>query len=344
MKLALAAWFAAWVSLCAVSAEAQSTAGPPVLPPPTGSSRVPALAPPLQTPPAWTQPGPIETAPWAEGLLPPPGPTASPSGPGVGDLESLLPPPVETLSAAPLGDAAATAAPLITPTPSWYEPAYWFGEDPWNASVELGINGSEGNNKVFSMRTGGHLKRETARWKFDSSLIYNKNRSNGVETQNNSKQDARLDRNIKDSPWTLFVIENMIYDEFQAWDLQLSVNSGVGYRWIKTETLDFLTRFGAGAVREFGGREDDWQPTALLGLDYEHQITKMQRAVAKVDYYPEWEDFRNYRVVTDLGWQINLDRPKNMSIKLSAIDRYDSTPDGAVPNNLDYAVLLIWGL
>ena len=105
-----------------------------------------------------------------------------------------------------------------------------------------------------------------------------------------------------------------------------------------------ITRFGAGATREFGGPDDDWQPSSLFGIDYNHQITKMQRAVAKVEYYPEWEDYRQYRVVSDLAWQIDLDRPKNVSLKLSAIDRYDSTPDGAKPNNLDYAVLLIWGL
>ena len=58
----------------------------------------------------------------------------------------------------------------ITPTPHWYHPNYWWGEDPWTAGVELGINGSEGNNNTFSMRTGGHAKRETDRWKIDSSL------------------------------------------------------------------------------------------------------------------------------------------------------------------------------
>jgi putative salt-induced outer membrane protein YdiY len=283
--------------------------------------------------------------------------------PTTGEFESLLPPPVESLppgaapptSVVPAETLPATApldgvipddalAATITPTPHWYYPSYWFGEDPWTAGVELGINGSEGNNNTFSMRTGGHLKRETDRWKIDSSLVYNKNHSNGVETQNNGKIDARADRTIAESRWTIFALENLIYDEFQAYDVQLSLNGGVGYRLIDRETLDLIARFGAGATREFGGVDNDWQPTSLIGLDYEHQITKMQRAVAKVEYYPEWEDYRQYRVVTDLGWQIDLDRPKNVSIKLSAIDRYDSTPDGAEPNNLDYAVLLIWGI
>lgn len=287
------------------------------------------------------------------------------SAPTIGAYESLLPPPVDSLPPGGAPPSGATAIPTealpagaptdsiipddalaatITPTPHWYYPSYWFGEDPCTAGVELGINGSEGNNNTFSMRTGGHLRRETDRWKYDSSLVYNKNHSNGIETQNNGKIDARLDRNIAESRWTLFALENLIYDEFQAYDVQLSINGGIGYRLIDRETLDLIARFGAGATREFGGLDNDWQPTALLGLDYEHQITKMQRAVAKVEYYPEWEDYRQYRVVTDLGWQIDLDRPKNVSIKLSAIDRYDSTPDGAEPNNLDYAVLLIWGI
>ena len=275
-----------------------------------------------------------------EGVLAPPAdPLTAP--PAVGDFESLLP-PAEAVPAATLDSELLAAA--VTAAPLWYYPSYWFGPEPWTAGLELGINGSEGNNNVLSLRTGGHLKRETKRWKLDSSLAYNKNHSNGVETQNNGKIDLRLDRILAESAWTLFVLENLIYDEFQAYDVQLSLNAGVGYRVVDTEVVDLITRFGAGATREFGGVDNQWKPQALFGLEYEERISKTQRIVAKIDYFPEWEDFRNYRVVTDLGWQIDLDRPKNVSVKLSLVDRYDSTPDGVEPNNFDYAVLLIWGL
>ena len=267
--------------------------------------------------------------------------------PSVGQFDFLLPPLVDSAHDPSMGAELLPPDALnspITPTPYWYQPSYWFGEEPWTAGIELGINGSEGNNNVFSMRAGGHAKRETKRWKLDSSLIYNKNHSNGVETQNNGKLDTRLDRIMAESPWTLFILENLIYDEFQPWDLQLSVNTGMGYRLIDTETLDLISRFGAGATREFGGPVNEWRPTALFGLDYAHQLTKTQRLTGKVDYFPEWADFGSYRVVTDLGWQVALDQPKNVSLKVSVIDRYDSTPDGVRPNNLDYAVMLIWSL
>ena len=264
----------------------------------------------------------------------------------------LQPPAADTgqsLSAEPLIDPTAVMQPtpmdlVITPTPHWYQLGYWLGPDPWEGHVELGLNGSQGNNDVLSMRAGGHLKRETKRWKFDSDLQYNKNVANSIETQNDAKLDVRLDRILGDSPWTLFFLNNVIYDEFQAFDLQLSLTGGVGYQIFDTETLDLLGRFGAGTTREFGGPDNEWAPNALFGLDYEHRITKTQRLVATVDYYPEFDDFTRYRVVTDAGWEIDLDKPENVSLKFSIVDRYDSTPNGRDPNNFDYAMLLIWGL
>ena len=67
------------------------------------------------------------------------------------------------------------------PEPVWYQPSYWFGPAPWDIGVEFGLNGSEGVNQALSMRSGGHLKRETEFWKFDSSLVYNRNSANGIE-------------------------------------------------------------------------------------------------------------------------------------------------------------------
>jgi hypothetical protein len=62
------------------------------------------------------------------------------------------------------------------------------------------------------------------------------------------------------------------------------------------------------------------------------------------DYYPAWEDFHDYRLVTNAYWEILLDDQTNLSLKLGAVDRYDSTPNGALPNDIDYFVTLLWKL
>ncbi|QDS97263.1 DUF481 domain-containing protein [Adhaeretor mobilis] len=338
--------------LLASSVHAQTGDGPGVLPPPSAGGpayQTPELTLPTAPPDSETE---IENR-YEDYLYGSPTEQVTPqtAGPAVMAPPTSASGPVviETVPAPPSIDPTAVTTPtpmdlVITPTPHWYQLGYWLGPNPWEGHVELGLNGSQGNNDVLSMRAGGHLKRKTKRWKFDSDLQYNKNVANSIETQNDAKLDVRLDRVLGDSRWTLFFLNNVIYDEFQAFDLQLSLTGGVGYQIFDTETLDLLGRFGAGSTREFGGPDNDWARNVLFGLDYEHRITKTQRLVATVEYYPEAEDFSRYRVVTDAGWEIDLDKPENVSLKFSIVDRYDSTPNGSDPNNFDYAMLLIWGL
>lgn len=285
-------------------------------------------------------------------VIPPPGSNLPALLPSEGPAEPVPNTPLAPTSAAPtaipietLPDAILLEDEIVVPPePLWYESAYWFGPVPWNVEFELGLNGSAGTNDTLSTRAGGHLKRETDFWKIDSNISLFRNTSNSVETQNNTKFDTRLDRMLGKSPWTLYFLTNVLYDEFQAFNLRLAMSGGLGYQFIDTKRVDLVGRFGGGSSREFGGPSDRWAEEVLFGLEYEHEFSKTQRFTAKVDYFPEWKDFGLYRVVTDIGWEIDLDRPRNVSLKLSAIDRYDSTPDGVQPNNLDYALLLIWGL
>ena len=136
----------------------------------------------------------------------------------------------------------------IAQAPKWYHLAYWFGPNPWDIGFELGINGTEGINEALSFRTGGHLKRETDFWKFDTTLVYNKNSANGVETQNNALLDVRIDRKLGESPWSLYFLNQELYDEFQAYDLRVSGNTGLGYQFIDWEHLDLVGTFWSWCV------------------------------------------------------------------------------------------------
>ena len=50
---------------------------------------------------------------------------------------------------------------------------------------------------------------------------------------------------------------------------------------------------------------------------------------------------RRITPVTDLAWEILLNDSENLSLKLAATDRYDSTPQGAKPNDIYYSLLLL---
>lgn len=231
---------------------------------------------------------------------------------------------------------------VVESLPGWYQPTYWFGPAPWDTGIELGINGSSGTSDSLSIQTGGYIKRESRYSKLDLDANYNRTTSGGAETQNNAQLDARNDWLLdENSPWTLFGSGNIFYDKFQAFDAQTNGNMGVGYRFVHVPGIDLIGRIGAGASREFGGPDDDWVPEALFGAAFSQQISTSQKFYGKLDYFPQWEAFHEYRLVADVGWEIELVRPENLSLKISANDRYDSTPNGAEPHLVNYSVLLL---
>ncbi len=85
-------------------------------------------------------------------------------------------------------------------------------------------------------------------------------------------------------------------------------------------------------------------PEAVFGLDFERQLTKRQKFKCKGEYFPDWEDFSEYRLVVDAGWVLLLDEEANLSLKLAANDRYETSPNGVKPNDINYSLLLLWKL
>ncbi len=277
----------------------------------------------MAQPPEWlTVPGlpTVPDTPAQEGLLEPPPP-----------LDPLLPPSVFDSAAEP-GPAPKT----------WYYPWTWFPSDGWENSAELGINGSDGNAQSFSFQTGARFKRKTEVHLLDLRISHNRTKAGGVETQNNVLFYGDFERFLGDSRWTFFVKNGVEYDEFKAFDLRYNINSGMGYAFFQEDDLQLIGRFGAGASREFGGPDNTWTPEALFGVDYEHQINKRNKLLAQIDYFPSWSDFSDFRLVSDVGWEHLLDEEGHFSVRLGANDRYDSTPNGRRPNDVNYQALFLY--
>ncbi|MCA9212531.1 MAG: DUF481 domain-containing protein [Planctomycetales bacterium] len=226
--------------------------------------------------------------------------------------------------------------------PIWYSPSTWFGS-LWENSIELGINGSEGNADSFSILTGGKMKRESDATKFLADLTYGRTKAGGVETQNYALGNSRWDWKMNEQ-WFFYNKNTIEFDRFKPFDMRLSLTGGLGYDVIETDSTTLTTRLGAGASREFGGPADEWVPEANLGLDFERKINEVQKISGVMDYFPSWEDFGDYRLVTKVDWELLLRKDGNLSLKIGAIDRYDSTPNGNQANDLDYYATLLWKL
>ncbi len=231
-----------------------------------------------------------------------------------------------------------------TIAPPWYSPDVIFDREIWESSFQIGINGTTGNTETMSFRVGADTKHKTANNTLAVSMNYARTQANGRETQNNALLTVRDDWDFANSPWSMFVRETTEYDEFKAYDMRVAIHTGFGYYFFKHPRASLKGRFGSGASREIGGPNDDISPEAVFGADIESKLTARQTIEATMDYLPEWGKWDDYRFQSRASWAIQLATDANLSLKLSVYERYDSTPEGRRPDDLDYALLLLWKL
>jgi len=212
----------------------------------------------------------------------------------------------------------------------------------WSGAFELGLDGAEGNTETFNFRLGVRGKRETPANVLTLDLTYGKNSADGEETANKALFDVRDEWLFGESPWTLYAHGAAEYDEFKAFDVRLSADAGVGYRFLKTDATCLTGRFGPGVSQEIGGPDDSLVPEAVFGLEGEHLLSARQKLFAATNYLPAIDDFGDYRLNGKAGWELLVDPVWNLSLQLAVNDRYDSTPHGARHNDLDYSLLFLW--
>lgn len=263
----------------------------------------------------------VPTLPPAEEIaVPATDPTADPAAVPAADAAAEVPP-----------GAAAPATVIVEPPPKL-----------WTGNFDVGLNGSDGNSQVFNIRLGSIAIRETAYSKLTLKTNYLTTSADGVTTADRLFFDGRHEWLRPQSPWTIFVQETTEYDEFTAFDVRVMLSTGLGYQFIKNDITTLTGRFGPGVSREFGGPDDRWIPELVFGGAFERQLSTRQKLIASVDYFPDVTNFADFRVNSQGAWQISLNEADSLSLKLSVTDRYDSTPNGARPNDIDYATTLVW--
>jgi putative salt-induced outer membrane protein YdiY len=228
---------------------------------------------------------------------------------------------------------------LDVPGSHVWQPEFW---DPWEGSVELGLSGTEGNSQTFNVRFGLKAKHTTEQLVQTLEVTSIQKSAGGVTTANTALVDGRLEWPMPGSKWNYYMHGLAERDEFKAFDYRLSGDTGFGYELLSGDVTTLLGRAGLSASQEIGGLDDEIKPELALGGEYKHKFNATHSVSAKVDYFPNVTEFDDFRLNSQASWEIALSSAWGLSLKLSVIDRYDSTPQGAKPNDLDYSTLLLW--
>lgn len=233
--------------------------------------------------------------------------------------------------------AAGDADPIAQPEDRWLLSG-------WAGSVEFGLTGASGNNDRFNLRFAAGATRESESSADQFSLTYSYAKDEATQTENRFEAKGRHDWKLpNESRWRVYMGGIFEYDEFQDWDMRVSIGPGVGYQAIKDEKTNLLLRAGVVVTREIGGSDNAWTPEADLGFDLEHKLTERQTLTASGDFYPALDKFGPYRFAGNVAWTVLVDPEVNLFLKLGVEDRYDSDPGpDRKRNDMTYFATLGW--
>ena len=213
----------------------------------------------------------------------------------------------------------------------------------WSGSLQFGMDGVEGNSEAMNLRVGFDVRMKTDLHLLYLNADYSRINANYINTTNRGYSQARYERIIPDTDWTLFEGATGEYDNFQPYKFRVTDYAGVGYWLFKTTQASLKTRFGAGFEHDFEGpHQDYYSPELLIGFDYERKISDRQRLTAMLEYMPNVTNIQTYRVNTQAGWELLVDKEMNLSLRFAVRNRYTSNPGAGKPNDFDYAALLMW--
>ncbi len=220
-------------------------------------------------------------------------------------------------------------------------------ESPWTGTFASGLNGKSGNSDNLDINMTLNLARDTefTNTTLLASYFY---ASNEVATVTDRVfAQGRRERKFSNYP-KLSIYHQTAYewDRFKNFDYRIALHGGLGYEVYKLDDRFLKLRFGAGASREVGAPApgDEWIPELQFGTDWERNLTDRVRLYATLDFYPNVNDFADYRLNTLGGVEYTLNEERDINFRLFAFNRYDSTPaPGNTENDLDYGMALSLG-
>ncbi len=300
------------------------------------SSPDPAATPPAATPPAATPPA--ATPPAAN-----PAPAQSPATPAVPGAAPSVAVPAPSPQTIPATPATADAQPPAAIPPAPNKP-FWEG---WKGTIDVGINGADGNTETFSGRAALGAKRITEKLETAATFQYIYVTDNGAKSQSRGELNLRNDWLLHPSPWGFFALGKLEYDEFQPWTLRGSAFVGPSYTFIQSDKTTLRGRTGLGLTREFGNDRNELSPEALFGLELDHKLSSRSRVYASTEILPSLADFPEHRINSQAGYELLVDPETHLNLKFGVAHRYNSDPgedNGVRPksNDIEYFITVGW--
>ena len=214
----------------------------------------------------------------------------------------------------------------------------------YTGSFAAGFNGKSGNSNNIDVNFAVNVTRESdlATSIFIANYFYASN--DVLTTTDRWFSQFRQELKLPNPDWSWFNQVGVEIDRFKAYDYRISLHTGLSFKLIDEELRKLKFRFGGGTSSEIGGASEAFTPELQLGADWERKVFDNTRIYATADYFPNVSDFGDFRLNTNAGLDVLVDKARNINFRIFAQNRYDSTPPvGNQESDLDYGAALVVG-
>lgn len=204
----------------------------------------------------------------------------------------------------------------------------------WDAQLELGVSAREGTTEESNFRGALRATRKAAGHEFKYDATHRLATSRGDRTENRFSTGFFSEWERPRPGWTAFAQGRFDMAEFQAWDQRLTAAGGLGYRLIEVKGIDdagnpvdvftLTGRAGIGLRQEFGSLNEGLSPEGLLGAEFAYRVSRHQSITGDTTLYPDLNDTKEFRLVSQLNWMIDIDQMDGIALKLGLSHEYES--------------------
>lgn len=221
------------------------------------------------------------------------------------------------------------------------------GDAHWDSSVSAGLTVNSGNSDNMSANanfTSALVSNETHDIRFEINLNYGEtdNGNGSVKDTDNGKGIAAY--KYKMGRKYIYSDNSIFYDKMADIDYRLIVGGGIGYFVIDTDKAKMGLETGLAYIREKmnNGTSDD-NLSARIALRHDQQLSENAKFWFAAEYLPNLDDTGEYLFNAEAGIEAVLTTA--LSLRLVAIDRYDSeVPEGTDNNDFSLISGLVYQL
>ncbi len=241
------------------------------------------------------------------------------------------PAPPPAAPAAPVDSVVATNAPAIAANwlPGWFT-GVWTN---WHGNAQVGANMGFGTAERYAVLGNARAVKNWGRT--TSTVTYNVNYgvADGVVNANRMAGDVQVDVNLRDNRRLYTYGQGGAgYDEIRQINVEYSMGSGMGYRFIDRPRLVVAGETG-GQYQFFNFKTTSDRENIAIRLA-ENLTTKLGKDVSvtqNLGFTPAVEDLSDYTVRFGVTFSVPLFKPVTFNFNL--VNEYDSKPAPGVSNN-----------